>query len=53
LQEIRIVNDDDNWNCQNWTREAIAALEGLGYVAKGTAADIDGVLAAATERHGD
>lgn len=53
LGEIRVVNDDENWNCQNWTREAIAMLEGLGCVAKGTAADIDAILARATDRRRD
>ena len=50
LGEIRVVNDDDNWNCQNWTREAIVALEGLGYVTPGTAISIDDILAASVDK---
>ncbi|KAF8504884.1 hypothetical protein F5888DRAFT_1659547 [Russula emetica] len=36
---IPVVNDDPNWNCQNWTQDAIRVLESMGYIAKGTADD--------------
>jgi len=45
--EIPVVNDNPNWNCQNWTRDAIRVLEAMGYVAEGTADNIDDILAAA------
>ena len=50
LGEIRVVNDNENWNCQTWTREAIVALEGLGYVTHGTAISIDNILAASVDK---
>jgi hypothetical protein len=46
---IPVVNNDPNWNCQNWTRDAIRVLEDMGYVAKGTADNIDDILAAADD----
>jgi len=31
FEQIPVVNDDPNWNCQNWTRDAIRVLEAMGY----------------------
>jgi hypothetical protein len=47
FEQIPVVNDDPNWNCQNWTRDAIRVLEAMGYVAEGTADNSDDILAAA------
>ena len=44
LGDIPVVNDDEHWNCQSWTRDAILVLEDLGYVEKGTAENIDKML---------
>jgi hypothetical protein len=46
---IPVVNDDPNWNCQNWTQDAIRVLESMGYVEKGTADNSGDILAAADD----
>ena len=47
FEKIPVVNDNPNWNCQNWTRDAIRVLEGMGYVPEGTADNVGDILAAA------
>jgi hypothetical protein len=49
FERVPVANDDPNWNCQNWTRDAIRALEERGYVPKGTAEKCDDLLAAADD----
>ena len=47
FEKIPVVNDNPNWNCQNWTRDVIRVLEGMGYVPEGTADNTDDILVAA------
>lgn len=42
---IEVINNDENWNCQNWIREAVMMLENMGHVTKGTAENIYVILA--------
>ena len=44
LGDIRVINDDENWCCQDWTRSAVEVLEKEGYVGVGTVPRIGDLL---------